>query len=428
MSPKPAADAAVTPPAAKQRREQLHLTDSLVRKLPVPAKGAVLYRDDGARGLGCRVTANGIRSFVLRYVTRNGRERLHTIGQFGAGGWTVQAARQEARRLRALIDQGIDPAQEIADERAAPTMRDLVERFEAEHLPRRRPGTAYAYTRTLRLHVEPHFGKHRKVAEVSFEDVDALHRSVTSKAGPYAGNRTLAVLSKMFSLAVRWRMRSDNPVKGVERNTEAKRKRYLSGDELVRLTEALRQHHDQQVANIFRLLLLTGARKGEVLGMQWADVDLEKGVWSKPGSTTKQKTEHVVPLSAPARQLLAEMQTLANPKKPLGKYVFSETRSGTGHIVELKNGWRHITKSANITALRIHDLRHTFASQLVSSGASLPLIGALLGHSNPTTTARYAHLFDDPQRQAVERIGEMLDNVGKPAAPVVPLRQPRGRS
>src|SRR5262249_55952576 len=137
-------------------------------------------------------------------------------------------------------------------------------------------------------------------------------------------------------------------------------------------------------------LLLTGARRGEVLSMRWADIDLTAGRWSKPLSSTKQKEHHEVPLSAPARQLLSKIrgaQARKDPKRPLGGFVFPGV-GDSGHVVNLKRPWRQLCKTAGITGLRIHDLRHSYASQLVSAGASLPLIGALLGHSNPTTTHR----------------------------------------
>jgi integrase len=187
----------------------------------------------------------------------------------------------------------------------------------------------------------------------------------------------------------------------------------------VRLTEALAKHSDKGAADAIRLLLLTGARRGEVLGMRWEDV--ADGVWSKPASSTKQKEPHEVPLSAPALQLLADIRKRQRPRAP---FVFPGD-GATGHRVELKKNWALITKAAGIEGLRIHDLRHSYASQLVSGGASLPLIGALLGHSNPITTSRYAHLFNDPLRKAVEQVGAVIAAAGKPATPPTPIR--RGR-
>jgi integrase len=225
------------------------------------------------------------------------------------------------------------------------------------------------------------------------------------------------VCSKMFSLAVRWRMRDSNPVRGVERNHETRRRRYLTGDELPRLVEALAAYPDPQAANIIRLLLMTGARSGEVFGMRWADIDTEQGVWTKLASSTKQKQDHTVPLSAPARMLLTEIAATQQAKgKTLGSWVFPSTKNPSGHVAGMERSWASILKQAGITGLRVHDLRHSFASELVSSGASLPLIGALLGHSNPNTTARYAHLFDDPMRKAVDRVGATIEAAGNGGA------------
>jgi integrase len=392
-----------------------HLKDDAVRRLPAPERGSrITY--DGLPGFGIRVTTGGTRSFVLNYVTKAGRERRITIGQFP--NWTTVAARQRARELKREIDAGGDPLSDIENVRAAPTMAGLCDRFTAEHLPRKRTSTAADYRRMLTKYIKPHFGLHTKVEDVRFENIDALHRAATRNGGPYVANRCVAVLSKMFSLAVKWRMRPDNPCKGMERNTESKRVRYLSGEELARLTTALAAHSDKQTANIIRFLLLTGCRKGEALAARWEDIDLAKGVWSKPAASVKQNMPHIAPLSAPARQLLSEIAVQ-------GEFVFPGI-DGRAHRTSIEGGWRSIRRAAGITGLRIHDLRHSFASQLASSGASLPLIGALLGHTNPTTTHRYAHLFDDPQRAAVERVGAVIAAADK--EPVEPIAlKPRGR-
>jgi integrase len=353
------------------------------------------------RGFAARITANGHRGFVLNY-ERGGRQRRYTIGTFGD--WTVADARAEARRLRQAIDRGEDPMAAREAARTAPTMAELIARFEAEHMVKKRASTIVAYKRMLDNHIGPHFGAHMKVADVSFSDVEALHRKITKQGSNYQANRVHGVVHKMLALAVRWGWRESNPAQGIERNTEHQRKRYLSNDELAALTEALKRHGDQRMADIFRILLLTGARKGEVLAMRWADLDLGKGIWSKPAASTKQNQDHVVPLSAPVRQLLLKI----HDQGVTGAYVFASTVGKAGHIIEPKKAWAAICKAAGIRDLRIHDLRHSFASHLVSGGASLPLIGALLGHSNPATTARYAHLFQDPQRAAVERVAASL--------------------
>ena len=391
--------------------ERAPLSDSAIKKLLRPEKGNKVYWDAALGGFGIRITAAGSRAFIIDYRTRgNGRQRRYTIGRFP--NWTTGAARIEARRLRQLIDQGEDPLADIEQARTAPTVADLCDRFEREHLPRKRPGTKIAYERTLNLHIRPHFGLHTKVADVGYGDVDALHRKITATGGTYAANRTVAIVSSMFTLAMRWNMRPDNPVnpaRGIERNPEIKRKRYLTGDELARLLKTLAAHPDKQSANIVRLLLLTGARKGEVFAMRWADVDLdETGIWTKLSSTTKQKADHVVPLSAPALQLLKEIQQQQIAKqRTLGTFVFPAD-SETGHTVDIKGFWDKLRRAAGIANLRMHDLRHSFASQLASNGESLLMIGALLGHSDPSSTHRYAHLFQNPQRVASEKVGAAI--------------------
>ena len=389
------------------------LTDRGVKALPLPATDKHVVYDDVVRGFGVRVTAAGSKSFVLNYRRKSdGVERRYTIGPFPE--WTVLAAREEAKALRRLIDGGGDPVGEHRAEREAPTVNDLADRYEAEQLPKRRVSTQADYRSMLRVHIRPGLGK-RKVAALTFADMDTLHRTITKAAGPYRGNRVIALMSKLCSLAMQWQWRSDNPVRGIERNDEAKRKRYLSAAEVERLSAALAKHDDSDAADIFRLLLLTGARRGEVQAARWDDINLDTGVWTKPGATTKTRTDHVVPLNAPARAIIAGRE------RSDSEYLFPGRHSG--HRVELKANWKRVCKAAGITGLRIHDLRHSYASQLASAGVGLHTIGRLLGHTQAQTTLRYAHLADDPLRAATERAGALI--TGKRSAEIVPLRPKR---
>jgi integrase len=394
-----------------------HLTDASIKRLPVPDRGSRKTYDADVPGFGICITANSVRSFILRYRTRTGRERCVTMGQFP--NWSTVGARQEARRLKQEIDRGFDPLADIEDARAAPTIADLLDRFDAEHVAKKRPRTADEYRQIARTHVRPHFGKQTKVADIQYEDIAALHRSVTESAGPYAANRTVAMLSKAFALAIRWRLRSDNPCKGIEKNTEHKRKRYLKPEELERLVVALAAHPNVRVANIIRVLMLTGCRKGEALSMRWQDIDLAVGKWTKPAAVTKTGIDHDVPLSAPARQLLIDI----SEQQGHGVYVFPSATSRGGHVSDIQYVWETVCDAAGISNLRIHDLRHSYASYLASSGVGLPVIGALLGHTQASTTARYAHLFDDPLRAATEKVGAIIS--GQPVADVIPIKGAR---
>jgi integrase len=381
------------------------LTDAVVKRLPAPERGNRITYDGLVPGFGARVTAGGHRAFVLTYWNRAGRQRRYTIGSFPD--WSVTSAREEARRLKREIDQGGDPLAAVQAERDAPTVNDLIERFLEEHVSRKRPHTQAGYRGIVERHIRPALGR-MKVTEVQPADIDALHRRVTKAGRTTQANRVVAVASKLFTLAVdRWKLRADNPVRGVERNVEHGRRRYLAADERKRLLPALAAHCDHQAVAALQLILLTGARGGEVLALRWDQLDLAAGIWTKPGAATKQKRTHVVPLSSPAKQLLADLRKRTN-----SEWVFPSLDSASGHRVDIRRDWAAICAAAEITGVRIHDLRHDFASQLVSSGASLPLIGSLLGHSKPTTTARYAHLFDDPQRAAVERVGAAIRKAG----------------
>jgi integrase len=384
------------------------ITDKIVKSSPAPS----LIWDEDIKGFAIRVTAAGSRAFVLNYRRKSdGRERRWTIGSFPD--WGTGAARDEAKRLKRLIDGGADPVGEQQSNRAAPTVNELLDRFEREYLPRKRASTQRTYRNQIKSAIRPKLGK-LKVANVTFADIDALHRGLSEQT-PYRANRVIALASRIFAMAIKWEMRSDNPVRGIERNEEQKRKRYLKGDELAQLTAALAAHRDQQAANIVRLLLLTGARRGELLAAMWDQFDLENGIWTKPGATTKQRTDHVVPLSAPTRQLLAELHKARDESG----YLFP---GRFGHRREIKDSWASICKTAGIKGLRAHDLRHSFASALAGAGFSLPIIGALLGHTQPSTTSRYAHLQDDPLRVATERAGAILSGQSSSSAEIVPFK------
>jgi integrase len=233
------------------------------------------------------------------------------------------------------------------------------------------------------------------------------------------------VFRKSLNLAIRWGWISQNPATGVKRNQEEHRTRYLSHEEIVRLVEAMDGHPDQKAVNAVRLLLLTGARKGEVLSASWSQFDLENGTWTRPSSHTKQKREHRVPLSAPAVQLLTDMK-----REATGALLFPGKNGRP--MSDIKKTWDSACKDAGLVKLVdesrrkkdqrddpvykptvwLHDLRRTYASLLASSGHSLPVIGALLGHTQAQTTQRYAHLFEDPLRQATESVGALVGDNG----------------
>ncbi len=388
------------------------ITDKLVKTLEPPAAGNRITYDDKLKGFGVRVTAAGTKVFIFNYRAKGTRrERRYTIGTY-QDPWTVQAARKRAEDLKGDVDNGKDPMGVLHAERGAPTVTDLGARYLEEHAVKKRESSRREDTYMIDKVIVPRLGR-LKVAEVQYADVESLHRKL--KATPYRANRIAGLLSKMFNLAIRWKMRTDNPVKGIERYQEEKRERFLSTDEIQRLGTALAEQPNQTAANVIRLLMLTGARRGEALNATWDQFDLEAGVWTKPSAHTKQKKEHRVPLSAPAIQLLTEIQATAE-----GPYVFPGRVPGEP-FKELRKFWEKVCRAAKITGVRVHDLRHSYASILASAGYSLPMIGALLGHTQPGTTARYAHLYDEPLREAAERVGEIVTMNGGKGGEVIGL-------
>jgi integrase len=377
------------------------LTDDLIRKLSRPEKGSRVYYDapspkgsDFTSGFGVRVTAGGVKSFVLNFRTKERVERRYTIGRYPE--WSLVAARVEARELKGDVNKGGDPVAKKRLDSHAPNMGDLCARFREEHLPTLRPSTATDYAGIIDA-IQARFGT-RRVAAITIDDIEKFHREVTKDGHPYRANRFLSVMSKMFSLAVRWRIRSDNPCKGAERNREQKRERYLSDGELQRLLATLAGWKKQRVADLIRLLLWTGCRRGEAVKAEWDQFDLEAGIWTKPGAITKTKTDHRVPLSDAARELLIEIRSKQPP---------DETRVFP-HMAQLAKPWREICQEAKITNLRIHDLRHSYASTLASAGYSLPIIGKLLGHTQASTTQRYSHLIHDVLHEATQAASRRL--------------------
>ncbi len=378
--------------------------------------------DTEAKGFGCRVQRGGSKSYIVHYRVGSGRGaplRKLTIGKHGAP-WTPETARKEARRLLGMIEGGADPAADKIARKEAPTVADLAERFLAEHAEaKRKASTATEYRRLLDRIILPALGK-RKVIDIIRHDIGKLHHGL--RDAPYQANRVLAVLSKMFNLAEQWGLRPDgsNPCRHVEKFGERKRERMLSPAELARLGDALAAHQGSPYAvAAVKLLMFTGARLGEVLGLRWDWIDFDRGEARLPDSGAK--TLHLPP---PALAVLAEL-----PRQDGNPHVIVGHKTGAA-MVNLEKPWRAIRALAGLDDLRLHDLRHAFASVAASSGMGLPIIGKMLGHTQAATTHRYAHLASDPVKAAAAAVagkiaaamGIGFGESGKRVTTVLPLR------
>ena len=406
------------------------LTETFVKALKPPPRGERFFWDTELTGFAIKIFAptkanpKGARTFVLSYWI-NGSERRYRIGSWPD--WSVLAARAEAREIRQRVDRGEDPAGDRRARREAPTLLELAARYKAEHLPRKAPQSQHD-DGVMVGHILRHIGADAKVVDVHHGDIVALHRAITDSGHPVLANRTVSCASRMFSLALKpmagenkpWRDQAQgNPCKGIERNPETAKERFLSPAEIAAVVEGLDACGHTAAADCLRLILLTGCRPGEAMPATWVQFDAQPGFWIKPSSHTKQRKEHRLPLSAPALQLLADIRTRRGDINS-DDYVFPGQKPGRP-LRLLRNCWGAVCAHAGLTNIRIYDLRHTFAATGAGGGLSLPLIGRLLGHTQARTTQRYAHLADDPLREAADKIASAITKAGK-SGKVVRLR------
>ena len=365
--------------------------------------------DEALKGFGLRVAPNGLKSYWVRYRVGRGRaarQRKRSIGQHGSP-WSPDAARTEALQILSRASRGEDVASVVADQPGM-AVDDLIDRFLSEHVEtKRKKSTQSNYRSLMDVHVRPALG--RKLAkDIGYLDVAKLHSALASS--PYQANRCVAVLSKMFNLAEKWGFRpiGSNPCRGVDRFREERRERFLSRVEIRSLMDTLRSVEAERPGwpplAIIRLLVLTGARRGEIEQLLWKEVDIDRAVLFKLDSKTGQRT---IPLNDEAVAVVAALQRLGP-----SPYVFP-AKSGGRHFQGLTKGWREIRSKAGLEDVRIHDLRHTFASLSVAAGVSLPILGKALGHTSPQTTQRYAHLGDDPVREAVALAGSLIGSASQ---------------
>ena len=356
------------------------------------------------------------RTFALDYRFA-GRQRRMAIGRWPE--WTVTAARERAKDMRREVDEGRDPLGERSQLREAPRFSDMIDRYLVEHVPHLAKTNASDQKSMLTKLVAPHWAT-KLVTEITAHDVAKLlniiakgrarpskekpntraHKRQGAKPTPIRANRVGEVLRKMFTLAVGWGWRTDNPASAFKKRIENERERFLSQEEIGKLAGALDAASDQRAAGIIRLCMLTGSRVGEVRQARFEQFNLELGSWSKPAAITKQRKIHRIPISADVAAIVRQRGLLVPRGNP---WLFPGDTPGQP-VKEIRRFWINIQKQAKLPEVRIHDLRHTFASLLVSGGASLEMIGKLLGHSQMQTTQRYAHLMDSPLRAGVDAV------------------------
>lgn len=352
------------------------------------------HYDSDLKGFGVRVRRSGRKTYFVMMRHKCVMRRF-TIGTHGA--LSPEQARLKAKQIVADLAIDRNPTAEMEALRNAITVKSLGERFLTEYVPSHcKPNTAGEYKRCVEIFINPEIGTMR-LTSVERTDIAKLHHGLRNI--PYQANRVLGVLSVMFAQAENWNLRpiASNPCRGVKKFKESKRERFLDGVELGRLGQALaaEQAFSPSAVTCVRLLILTGCRLGEIQTLKWSYLNLDARLAFLPDSKTGKKTLY---LGAAAVELLKSLTRLkGNPFVIVGEVEGQ-------HLTDMQRPWRRIRKAAGLQDVRLHDLRHTFASNGVALGEGLPIIGKLLGHSQPATTARYAHLAADPSLAAADKI------------------------
>lgn len=347
--------------------------------------------DEEMPGFGIRILKSGKKTFQVQY-RKGGRTRRNSIGMYGT--ITPDQARTHAKELLGSVAKGDDPAEERALHHGASTIADICKRFMTEYVPIHcKESTAKEYQRSVDMFIKPVIGT-RKAPDIVRTDIAKLHLGLKDK--PYQANRTLGVLSVIFNQCEIWGLRPDgsNPCRHVKKYEEKKRERFLDEDELKRLWNTLNEcekdgTENASACNTYRLLVLTGCRLGEIQTLKWEYIK-EDGIYLPDSKTGAKK----IYIGKEVHELLETISKIEdNP------YVITGKNEGQ-HLTDLQRPWRRIRMKADLGDLRIHDLRHSFASFSLASGSSLAAIGKLLGHSQVQTTARYAHLAEKVADQA----------------------------
>ena len=381
---------------------KIKLTKSAVDAAQPQAK-AIELRDTVVPGFLCKITPAGRKVFMLQYRTNAGERRKPALGQYGE--LTVDQARTMAQEWLAEVRKGGDPSAAKNAARKAPTMKEFCHTFMEDYSKQRnKPSTQRGYRGVIDRCIIPIMGR-MKVQDVKRPDVAALMKKLAYK--PAEANRTFGVLRKMFNLAELWGLRPDgsNPRRLIQKYPEVKRERYLSMDEIKHLGDVLREVEQEgrempSAILAIRLLIYTGCRLNEIMTLQWDYVDFEARTLNLPDSKSGAKK---VFLGRPACELLEKA-----PRLPGNPWVITGMLPGA-RLTDLQPFWQRVRARAGLPEVRIHDLRHTFASTAIAAGHSLPIIGKLLGHTQVQTTARYAHLAAQPAMIAADSITDVLD-------------------
>jgi integrase len=400
--------------------ENKKLTPQLIAALLPLQSGEYSLQDSLEPALSVRVRPSGAKSYQVRYRPKGtrGQPKRYTLGNVDS--LSLAEARKEAERIKALATLSHDPAAEKAAQRKELTVSELCDLYMSEGIEMKKASTLATDKGRIERHIKPLLRK-KLASSMSSSDVERFMRDVANgktaaviktglrgraivKGGKGTAARTVGLLGGIFTFAQRRKLRADNPVRGVKRYADRKNERFLSPLEISTLGEALRivESEGSNVAaiTIIRLLIFTGARKSEIATLKWSEVDFDRKCLRLADSKTGAK---VIPLGPPSFAILETLK-----KKKVSPFVFP-AEAGVNHFQGTEKVWKKVKMKTGFEKLRLHDLRHSFASFALSEGNTLPIIGKLLGHADIKTTSRYAHLADNPVKIAADNISNAIE-------------------
>jgi integrase len=388
-----------------------NFTKDFIASLPLPSKGKrCSYYDTKSRGLGVCIFPSGKKTFFV-YRKIDGKPERIKIGDIKGSGdlktLSIENIRDKADAINALIGEGGNPAQNKRLGKAELTLGELFEEYLKRHAKLHKSSWRED-ERQYNYYLLP--WKQRKLSSIRKTDIQKLHHEIGRKNGTYAANRLLALISSLFNRANEFGLwDKTNPADGIKKFKEKSRSRFLQADELPRFFKALSEEPNETARDYILLSLLTGARKSNMLAMRWDEINFELGLWNIP--KTKNGESHTIPLVSQALEILKDR--FANK---INEWVFPSS-SKSGHFSDPKKPWKRTLERADISNLRIHDLRRSLGSWQASTGASLAIIGKTLAHKNVATTAIYARLNIDPVRDAMNKATQAIWDAGSITSP-----------
>lgn len=381
----------------REKRMKVNFTKQFLVKCQPPTKGRIYFQDTQEKGLSASITSNGVITFFVRKRVNGKDERIH-LGHFPE--LSIENARKKALAVKADVAKGIDPNEEKKRLKAEITFGEMFHEFMERYSKKFKKTWEYD-EREVKRFLSHIF--HRKACQITKIEILELHEKIGHESGLYQANRLLERIRAIYNKAMEWGWNGANPTNGIKKFKEKSRQRFLRKDEMPRFFKALAEETNQTTRDYILISLLTGARKSNVLAMQWEEVNFSLSEWHI--KETKNGEPHVIPLTGPAVGILQERR-----RNSQSSYVFPGNGQA-GHLVDPKKTWKRVLRRADITDLRIHDLRRTLGSWMGAVGATTAIIGKTLAHKSVEATRVYERIDIDPVREFITRANEAIFEV-----------------